>query len=79
MRRFIAAVSFAALAVPAFAYEDGPPRFKDRAPLEQTQPDRRPVGVRDRVPSAHGSAGATAGPPSRGGRENDQNFIAPPQ
>lgn len=78
MRRFIAAVSFAALAVPALAYEDGPPRFKDRAPLEQTQPDRRPVGVRDPVPSAPGSAGATAGTP-RGGRKNDQNFIAPPQ
>ena len=60
MRRFIAAVSFAALAFPALAYEDGPPRFKDRAPLEQTQPDRRPVGVRDPVPSAPGSAGMRA-------------------
>jgi hypothetical protein len=69
MRRFIAAVSFAALAVPALAYEDGPPRFKDRAPLEQTQPDRRPVGVGAPRPP----------PPSRGVRENDQNFIAPPQ
>jgi len=79
MRRFIAAVSFAALAVPALAYEDGPSRFKDRAPLEQTQPDRRPVGVRGPMPSAPGPAGATAGTPSPGVRENDQNFIAPPQ
>jgi hypothetical protein len=79
MRRFIAAVSLAALAVPVLAYEDGPPRFKDRAPLEQTQPDRRPVGVRDPAPNAPGSAGATAGTPSRGVRENDHNFIAPPR
>jgi opacity protein-like surface antigen len=69
MKRLIAAVSLAVLAVPAFAAEVS-------APFEQTQFDRAlPTFQARSVERA--SAGATAG--AENVWANDHNFIAPAQ
>ncbi len=65
MKRIIAAVSLAVLAVPAFAVEAG-------APFEQNQLDRALPSVQERADSA--SYGATQ---SKDVWANDYNFIAP--
>ena len=77
MKRIIAAVSFAALALPAFADDRG-------APYDQSLIDRgipAPAPSHNRAPSgASGSlAGAMAPLWATGPWANDYAFIAPPQ
>lgn len=76
MKRILAAVSFAVLAVPAFAAESG-------APYEQVEIDRQLPDVRNPVTTGSASAGAsvvTSGSGlATGPWANDHNFIAPAQ
>jgi hypothetical protein len=77
MKRLIAAISFAALAVPtlAFAAEVAPP-------FEKSQFDRTLPNVQNPVVTERASAGATNAPSSdwaTGAWANDPNFIAPAQ
>ena len=73
MKRIIAAVSFAALAVPAFAVEHG-------KPFEMTELDRQlpqvnlpaPADKRSANPGSQAARTAQASPWA-----NDWNFIAP--
>ncbi|OGA72322.1 MAG: hypothetical protein A3G81_15065 [Betaproteobacteria bacterium RIFCSPLOWO2_12_FULL_65_14] len=67
MKRIIAAVSFAVLAVPAFAAEVG-------APFEQNQLDRVLPNVQERAGNA--SYGATL---ESNVWAQDYNFVAPAQ
>jgi hypothetical protein len=64
MKRILVAVSFAALAAPAFAVEVG-------APFEQTQFDR---GLQDNGGASSGSTRVESGVWTQ-----DYNFIAPAQ
>src|SRR5437868_14991266 len=66
MKRIIAAVLLAALAVPAFAFETG-------APFEQTQLDRQLPNVKDPVADQASSGGTVFG--SNAGAPYEQNRI----
>jgi hypothetical protein len=66
MKRIIAAVSFAVLAVPAFAVEVS-------APFEQTQLDRAVPNVQERAD--HASSGSTSAKENIWA--NDYSFTAP--
>jgi hypothetical protein len=71
MKRIIAAVSFAALAVPALALEHG-------KPFEQTEVDRALPQVKDPAPAPKRSTDSRSQPPSsQSPWANDWNFIAP--
>ena len=71
MKRIIAAVSFAALAVPALAVEHG-------KPFEQTEVDRALPQVKDPAPADKRSTDSRSQPPSsQSPWANDWNFIAP--
>ena len=76
MKRIIAAVSFAALAAPAFAAEPG-------LPYERTQFDRGLLTEQAPAP-ASSAAGSTSAPTGKyrldtGAWANDQNFIVSPR
>jgi hypothetical protein len=89
MKRIIAAISFAALAVPAFAFaaEIAPPFEKTQ--FDRTLPNVQNPVVNERVtagatsaPTEGASAGSTNAPGSgwaTGPWANDPNFIAPAQ
>jgi hypothetical protein len=76
MKRFIAAVSFAVLAVPAFAAEMG-------APFEQTELDRALPSISGENVRFAAVGGDTASDASVGSEPtgyvwaNDHNFISP--
>lgn len=77
MKRIIAAISFAVLAVPAFAFA-----ADTSAPYEKTQFDRMLPNVEN--PVAAEQASASAGPSSAasgrlatGAWSHDHNFISP--
>jgi hypothetical protein len=79
MKRIIAAVAFAALAVPAFAFA-----ADTSAPFEKSQFDRTLPNVQN--PAVAEQARASAGPTNETGSAwatgvwaNDYNFIAPTQ
>jgi hypothetical protein len=75
MKRIIAAVSFAALAVPAFAFA-----AEVWAPLEKSQFDRTLPNLQNSVVTQRASAGSTSAPSgmlATGVWANDPNFIAP--
>jgi hypothetical protein len=75
MKRFIAAVSFAALAVPAFAFA-----AEVSAPFEKTQFDRILPTIQNPVDAERVSAGSTGGSSgnwANGAWASDHNFIAP--
>lgn len=77
MKRIIAAISFAALAVPAFAFA-----AEVSPPFEKTQFDRTLPNVQNPVVNERASAGSTRAPSSgwaTGPWANDWNFIAPAQ
>ena len=69
MKRIIAAVSFAALAVPALAVEHG-------KPFEQTEADRALPQVKDPAPAARRSTDSRS-QSAQSPWANDWNFIAP--
>jgi hypothetical protein len=77
MKRIIAAVSFAALAVPAFAFaaEVSPPYEKSQFDRTLPEVEDRAVGER----ATHGSTSALTGIRAKGVWANDHNFIAPAQ
>ena len=74
MKRIIAVVSFAALAVPAFGFA-----ADVSAPFEKTQFDRTLPSIQNPVAAGQASAGATSssGNWANGVWANDHNFIAP--
>ena len=77
MKRIIAAVSFAVLAVPAFAFATDA-----SAPYEKDQFDRTLPNVQDRVAAEPASAstgpsGAASGGLATGVWSHDHNFISP--
>jgi hypothetical protein len=77
MKRIIAAISFAALAVPAFAFA-----AEISPPFEKTQFDRSLPSVENPVVNERATAGATSAPSTgwaTGPWANDPNFIAPAQ
>ena len=77
MKRIIAAISFAALAVPAFAFA-----AEISPPFEKTQFDRTLPNVQNPVANERASAGSTNAPGSSwatGPWANDPNFTAPAQ
>jgi len=69
MKRIIAAISFAALAVPALAVEHG-------KPFEQTEVDRALPQVKDPAPATKRSTDSRS-PSAQSPWANDWNFIAP--
>jgi hypothetical protein len=89
MKRIIAAVSFAALVVPAFAFA-----AEVSPPFEKSQFDRTLPNIQNPVVTERAAAGATSAPSERtstgstsapsgdwatGVWANDPNFIAPAQ
>ena len=75
MKRIIAAISFAALAVPVFAFA-----AEISPPFEKTQFDRTQPNVQNPVANERASAGSTSAPGSgwaTGVWANDPNFVAP--
>jgi hypothetical protein len=79
MKRIIAAVAFAVLAVPAFAFA-----AEISAPFEKTQFDRTlpniqnpPAAEQERASA--GATNATGSPWATGAWANDHHFIAPAQ
>lgn len=75
MKRFIAAVSVAALVVPPFAFA-----AEVSAPFEKTQFDRTLPNISNPVVAEQVSAGSTGGASgnwANGPWANDHNFIAP--
>jgi hypothetical protein len=77
MKHIIAAVSFVALAVPAFAFA-----ADTSAPYEKDQFDRRLPNVQNRVAAEQASAStgqssAASGSLARGVWSQDHNFISP--
>jgi hypothetical protein len=77
MKRIIAAISFAALAVPAFAFA-----AEISPPFEKTQFDRTLPNVQSPVETERASTGSTNAPSSgwaSGVWANDPSFIAPAQ
>ena len=75
MKRIIAAISFAALAVPAFAFA-----AEVSPPFEKSQFDRTLPNVQNPVVTERASTGSTSAPSSgwaAGVWANDQNFLAP--
>ena len=89
MKRIIAAISFAALAVPAFAFA-----AEVSPPFEKSQFDRTLPNVENPVVTERAGAGSTSAPSERastgsshapssgwatGPWANDPNFIAPAQ
>jgi hypothetical protein len=75
MKRIIAAVSFAALAVPAFAFA-----AEVSPPYEKSQFDRTLPNVQNPVVAERASTGSTSAPNgawANGVWANDHNFIAP--
>jgi hypothetical protein len=77
MKRMIAAISFAALTVPAFAFA-----AEISPPFEKAQFDRTLPSVENPVVNERANAGATSAPSSawaNGPWANDPHFIAPAQ
>lgn len=77
MKRIIAAISFAALSVPAFAFA-----AEISPPFEKAQFDRTLPNVQNPVVNERATAGATGAPSTgwaTGPWANDPNFIAPAQ
>ena len=89
MKRLIAAISFAALVVPTFAFA-----AEVAPPFEKSQFDRTLPNVQNPVVTERAAAGATSAPSERastgstsapssgwatGAWANDPNFIAPAQ
>ena len=75
MKRIIAAMSIAALAVPAFAFA-----AEVSAPYEKTQFDRTLPNVPNPAVGERASAGPTGalgGTAANGAWANDHNFISP--
>jgi hypothetical protein len=79
MKRIIAAVALAVLAVPAFAFAPEPSAPFEKSQLDRTLPNVQnpPVAEQDRASA--GSTNATGSTWATGVWANDHNFIAPAQ
>lgn len=77
MKRIIAAVAFAALAVPAagFAAETGAPYEKDQ--FDRILPSGQNPAVSDSARASAGSTSAPSGSWATGVWSKDHNFVAP--
>lgn len=77
MKRVIAAVSFAALAVPAFAFAADASAPYEKAQFDRTLPNVEAAVAAERAGASAGTSSAAAGNLATGVWAQDHNFISP--
>jgi hypothetical protein len=77
MKRTIAAVAFAVLAVPAFAFAAETSAPFEKSQFDRTLPNIENPTVAEKAPASAGSTNAAGATWATGVWANDHNFIAP--
>lgn len=79
MKRIIAAVAFAVLAVPAFAFAAETSAPYEKSQFDRTLPNVQNPTVAEQAPASVGSTNAAGGTWATGVWANDHNFVSPAQ